>query len=183
MSKRKEIIIGGFGGQGIVLAGTILGKAATLYEKKYATMTQDYGPESRGGACRSQIIISNDPISYPYIEKEPTALVLMSQEALNTFSAKTGKETVVIIDSDLVKMRKGKRKMYSIPATRIAQELGMVAAANIAMLGFVIAITRAVSLDAIKKTVMETVPKATVETNMKAFERGYSYGLEQIKAG
>ena len=176
---RDEIVIGGLGGQGIVLAGYIMGKAAALFDRKNATHTQDYGPEARGGSCRTQVVISDDKISYPYIDN-PSVLAVMSQGAYNTYSSTIRPDTLLLIDENLVKPKN--TRLFAITATRIAQELGRTAVANIVMLGFITAVTRVVSVDAIKKAVLESVPKGTEELNMKAFDRGYSYGLEKVKA-
>ena len=178
---REEIVIGGFGGQGIVLAGNIVGKAVAIFEGKNATLTQDYGPEARGGACRAQVVISDSQISYPYTE-DPSVLVAMSQEVYTKYSPGLRKDALLLIDKDLVKAKKSKnRKILSIPATHIAQELGRTAVANIVMLGFLTAVTRIVSTDAMKKAVLGSVPKGTEELNEKAFECGYAYGLEKLK--
>ena len=179
---RDEIVIGGLGGQGIVLAGYIMGKAAALFDRKNATHTQDYGPEARGGACRTQVVISDSPISYPYID-HPSVLAVMSQGAYNTYSPAMRPDTLLLVDEDLVKLKKSKNtRLFAVPATRIAQELGRTAVANIVMLGFITAITKVVSKDAMKKAVLESVPKGTEELNMKAFDRGYAHGLEKAKA-
>jgi len=178
---RDEIILSGLGGQGIILAGYILGKAASLFDKKNATHIQDYGPEARGGACRTQVVISDSEISYPYIDN-PSILAVMSQGAYDKYSPSMHQNTVLLADEDLVKLKKSKHaSLFAVPATRIAQELGRVAVANIVMLGFITAITKVVSVEAMKKAVFESVPKGTEELNMKAFDRGYSYGLEKIK--
>jgi 2-oxoglutarate ferredoxin oxidoreductase subunit gamma len=178
---RQEIILGGFGGQGIILAGYIVGQAAAIFDKKNATLTQDYGPEARGGACRAQVVISDSIISYPYPEN-PSVLVAMSQEAYTKYAPQLGKEALLLIDEELVKPRKStNNKILAIPATHIAQELGRTAVANMAMLGFLTAVTKIITADAMKKAMMDSVPKGTEELNLKAFERGYAYGLEKLK--
>lgn len=178
---REEIIFSGLGGQGIILAGNILAKAAAIYEGKNATLTQDYGPEARGGSCRADIVISDSQISYPYVET-PVVLVAMSQEAYNKYSPRLRKDALLCIDGDLVKPRRSKNiRIFSIPATKIAQELGRAAVANIVMLGFLTAVSKIVSTEAIMKSVIESVPKGTEELNTKAFEHGYQYGLERLK--
>ncbi len=178
---REEIVIGGFGGQGIILAGFIIGQAAAIFDGRNATFTQDYGPEARGGACRAQVVISDKLVSYPYIEK-PSVLVVMSQEAYTKYAPELGKGAPLLIDKDLVKIQGSKNKAFAIPATRMAQELGRPAVANIVMLGFLTAITKIVSTDAIKKSLLQSVPKGTEELNTKAFEQGYSYGLAALRA-
>ena len=178
---REEIVLGGFGGQGIILAGYIAGEAASIYDKKNATFTQDYGPEARGGACRAQVVISEGEISYPFVEK-PTVLAVMSQEAYTKYSPLLSEGGILIIDDSMVKVdKKESRKFYSIPATKMAQELGRSAVANIVMLGFLTAVTKLISLDAMKKAVLDSVPKGTEELNMKALTAGYEYGLKQAK--
>ncbi len=178
---QQEIIISGFGGQGIILAGYIVGQAATIFDKKNVTFVQDYGPEARGGSCQAQVIISDGQISYPYINK-PSVVVVMSQEAYLKYASGINKDSFLLIDEELVKIDKPtSSKVFAIPATRIAQELGRTAVANIIMMGFLIAVTEVVSLDAMKRSILQSVPKGTEELNEKAFERGYSYGLEKTK--
>lgn len=178
---RQEIVLGGFGGQGIILAGYIVGKAAAIFDKKNVTFTQAYGPEARGGACRAQVVISNEPVSYPYVEN-PVVLAVMSQEAYTRYFPELRPDGRLLIDEELVNPDKPFKNTFKIPATRFAQELGRTAVANIVMLGFLTAITGKVSLDSMKKAVLDSVPKGTEELNTEAFERGYSYGLGQVKA-
>lgn len=175
--------MGGFGGQGIILAGYILGKAAAIFDRKNVTFTQDYGPEARGGACRAQVVISDSPISYPYVES-PSVLVVMSQEAYNRYAPGLRQDALLLIDKELVKPKESatNNKIYAMPATQIAQELGKKAIANMVMLGFLTAATKIVSTDAMKRSMIDSVPKGTEELNTKAFEHGYAYGLEKLKA-
>jgi len=179
---RTDVRLSGTGGQGIVLAGQILGQAVSLYEKgKFATLTQSYGPEARGGSCCAEVVISNEPVGYPYVIS-PRVLVIMSQEAYKKFIPNLGPETLVIIDSDLVKPTTSRTfKILSIPATNLAREMGRVVVANIIMLGFLAAVSDVVSPEALKKSILATVPEGTGEFNIKAFERGYKYGLEHRK--
>ena len=110
-------------------------------------------------------------------------LVVMSQEAYSRYTPGLPEDALLLIDKDLVKPKRSvNNKVLAIPATRIAQELGRTAVANIVMLGFLTAVTKIVSTDAMKKSVLNSVPKGTEELNEKAFERGYSYGLEILKA-
>ena len=180
MANRHEIRLCGFGGQGIILAGYIIGQAASIFDDKNATFVQDYGPEARGGACQADVIISDAPVRYPYIDT-PSVLVVMSQEAYNKCYTEKRKDTLVIVDEDLVKPReKGSVELLIVPATRIAEELGRVTVANVVMLGFFTAVTKLVSIDAMRKSILASVPKGTEELNMKSFERGYTYGLEKL---
>jgi 2-oxoglutarate ferredoxin oxidoreductase subunit gamma len=176
MTKRTEVKICGFGGQGIVLSGYIIGKAASLHDGKEAVLTQSYGPEARGGACSADVVISEINVDYPYL-KGVDVLVAMSQEAYMTYGKKIKDDALLLIDSDLVEPKDLNKniELHKIPATRIAEELGNKIVANIVMLGFFAAVTGIVSEEAMKKAVLSTVPKGTQELNEKAFNRGYQY--------
>ena len=180
MAERHEIRLCGRGGQGMILAGHITGQAASIFEHKHATLIQDYGPEARGGACRADVVISEERVLYPYINA-PSVLVAMSQEAYDKYCPKNREDTLVIIDKDLVKPKttRGKR-LLAVPAGRIAEELGRVTVANVVMLGFITAATNIVSVEAMRKAILASVPKGTEELNIGAFERGYAYGLEKL---
>lgn len=180
--KRDEIKLCGFGGQGIILSGYILGKAATIYDGKEAVLTQSYGPEARGGACSADIVISDEKIDYPYL-KDFKILVAMSQEAYGTYSKKLDKGGVLLLDDDLVTpdesmVKENRWQVHKIPATKFAEELGKKIVANIVMLGFLTAVTEIVSHEGMKKAILASVPKGTETFNEKAYERGYSHGKE-----
>jgi 2-oxoglutarate ferredoxin oxidoreductase subunit gamma len=179
-SFKKDVVITGFGGQGIVLAGSILGKAAALGDHLESTLVQSYGPESRGGACSAQVVISTQTIHYPYIT-DPDILVCMSQSAYEKYIAHLKPGGLLLTDQDLVRAKEKKEDYFSIPATRLAEELGRKMMANIIMIGFLTAITEVVSKDAAKNSVMESVPKGTEEPNNKAFQKGFDYGLAILK--
>lgn len=177
---RQEITITGFGGQGIVLAGRILGKAAVLGDHKQSTLVQSYGPEARGGACSAQVIISEGPIHYPYV-RHPDILVSMSQTGFDKFIDQLKEGGTLLIDQDLVQPQSIEGDFFSIPSTRIAEELGRKMMANIIMLGFFTAITGAVSVKAARDSVVSSVPKGTEEMNSKAFNKGYDYAVALLK--
>ncbi len=177
---RREILITGFGGQGIVLAGRILGKAAVLGDNKESTLVQAYGPEARGGACSAQVIISETAIHYPYV-RNPHILVCMSQSGFDKFIDQLREGGLLLIDQDLVKPRGADVPVFSIPATRMAEELGRKMMANIIMLGFFTAIAKAVSVEAALNTVIESVPKGTEDMNAAAFNKGCDYGFAVLK--
>jgi len=178
---RKEIRVAGFGGQGIVLSGNILGKAASIYDKRFAALMESYGPESRGGSCRAEIVISDVPIDYPYVVS-PRVQIFLSQEAYDMYGQNVPPETLVIVDSDLVNIDSSQNpKPLSIPASRMAQELGRVVVANIIMLGFLAATSDVVTYEAIKKSVLDSIPAGTEDFNMEAFELGYKYGIEHSR--
>jgi len=170
---QTKIKIGGFGGQGIILAGYILGKAASIYDKKNATLTQSYGPESRGGACSAQIIVGDEQVDYPEVIN-PDILIIMSQEAFEKFTPSLQKKGTLFYDDDLAKPTNnlGKTtKVYSIPATRYAEELGKKIVANIIMIGFFAAISGVISPDAVKDAIRSTLRSELEEVNIKAFNR------------
>ena len=179
MANRHEIRLCGYGGQGIILAGYIIGQAASIFEHKNATYIRDYGPAARGGTCRADVVISDEHVSYPYINA-PSILVAMSQQAYDRYHIENREDALVIIDEDLVKPILNKHRLLTIPARRIAEELGRVTVANVVMLGFLTAVTDILAVDAMRKSVLGSVPKGTEELNMKAFEQGYAYGREKL---
>jgi len=180
---RKEIRIAGFGGQGIVLSGYILGKAASVFDQGFSTLTQSYGPESRGGSCRAELIISDAPVDYPYVIN-PQVQISLSQEAYDKYGENAPPDTLLIVDSDLVKIDSPRNPPpLSIPASRMAQELGRPVVANIIMLGFLAATSDMVSPEALRKAVLDSIPPGTETLNMKAFELGLNYGVEHGSEG
>jgi 2-oxoglutarate ferredoxin oxidoreductase subunit gamma len=182
---RYEIRLSGFGGQGIVTAGYILGKAAALFDQHHVTFVKSYGPESRGGASSAQVIISDEEINYPRLV-EPELLVAMSQEAYLKYVQELASGGLLLIDNDLVELNDHRDDIdiRAIPATRIAEgELGRKIVANIVMLGFLAANSDAVSKDGLREAVISSIPKGTEALNIQAFERGYEYGanLYEVK--
>jgi 2-oxoglutarate ferredoxin oxidoreductase subunit gamma len=182
---RWEVKIAGFGGQGIILAGYLLGKAAAVYDRRHATMVQSYGPEARGSACNSQVIIADEPIYYPYLT-EPDVLIAMSQEAYARFAPEVKPGGLVIIERDLVALDAGRLRdeesrentvrLYALPATKIAEALGHRIVANIVMLGFLCALAPIVSPSGMREAVRSSLPKSAIELNLMAFEAGYERG-------
>ena len=177
---KKEVIVTGFGGQGIVLAGRILGMAAALGDNLKSTLVQSYGPESRGGACCAQVIISDRVIQYPYV-KDADILVCMSQSAYEKYKDQVKPDGYLLTDKDLVSPETDK-EFFAIPATRMAEELGQKMMANIIMIGFTTAVTALISQKAAREAVLSSVPKGTEEKNLQAFTKGYDYGLSKLKA-
>jgi len=182
--KLTEIRVAGFGGQGVILSAIVLGKAASIYENGFATMTQNFGPEARGGACSAQLILSDAPVLYPYVTR-PDILVVMSQEAYNRFAPELKPEGMLIVEEDLVRVSdlKGDPKVYSIPATRIAEELGKRMVLNSVMVGFFTAVSGLLSEEAVRKAVADSVPPSFRELNLKAFEKGFAYGTTALAGG
>jgi 2-oxoglutarate ferredoxin oxidoreductase subunit gamma len=179
---RLEIRLSGFGGQGIIRSGEIIGKAAVLYDGRYATFTQSYGPESRGGACAAQVAIADDPVklSYPHVI-DPAILVIMSQGAYNKYVPDFRRDGLLIIDDSLVEMDEAAEglRVMKVPATHLAEEIGRRIVANVVMLGFVAATTDVVSPEAMKRSVLDSVPKGTEELNGRAFDAGLEYGQKK----
>ena len=175
---RKEIRLSGFGGQGIILAGVILGRAASLYDNKEAVQTQSYGPEARGGASKSEVVISDDPIDFPKVIK-PDILVCLSQQAYDKYKDDIKEGGVLLVDEDLVstdKMPEVNVTMYKIPFTRIAsEEIKLPIVANIVMLGALTRLTNIVSKESMEKAILDSVPKGTEKKNLMASSKGYEF--------
>jgi len=179
---RIEVRIAGFGGQGVVLAGQLLGKAAVTYDKKKAVQTQSYGAEARGGTARSEVVIADEPIDYPKVISADI-LIAMSQEAVNRYFENLKQGATVIVDADLVSKVPACQgiKIYRVPATSIAtKEFGNQIVANMIMLGALVGLTQVVSQTAIRTAVEEGAPKGTKEVNIQALEKGLSF-VHQLK--
>lgn len=168
---RTEIRIAGFGGQGVVLAGLLLGEAA-LRDGKFAVQTQSYGPESRGGASRSEVVISNQEIDYPKVI-EADILVALSQMAFEKYRSSVKNSGTMIIDSDLVEGEGN--NLYSVPFTKMADALGKKVVANSIMLGYLLASTKVISIESMEATIRENVPQHTIDLNMKALHQGIQF--------
>jgi len=176
-----EIRLAGFGGQGVILSAIILGKAASIHQGAFATMTQNFGPEARGGACSAQLVFSDSPVLYPYIT-HPDVMVIMSQEAFVRFGSELKDGGIMIVEQDMVRVADIKKeiKVYSIPATRIAEQLGKRMVLNSVMVGFFTAITKLLDPEAVRKAIADSVPSSFRELNLKAFEKGLEYGITAL---
>lgn len=176
MNKTTEVRLTGFGGQGIILAGYITGKAASLYADLHATLTQNYGPESRGGASSIQLIISTQPIFYPVLTRTDI-LVAMSQEGYIKYAPELKPDGILLIEENLVTTKpvSSRTKTLGIPATRLAESIGKKVVTNMVMLGFMIGQTKLLPQDTMTKAIKTSVPKGTEEINLKAFMTGYEY--------
>jgi 2-oxoglutarate ferredoxin oxidoreductase subunit gamma len=181
MQHLTEIRIAGFGGQGVILSAIVIGKAACIYEGGFSTMTQSFGPEARGGACSAQVILSDEPVLYPYVTR-PDILVVMSQEAYSIFAPQLRENGTLVIERDMVRvdgLPPGVR-VYSCPATRLAEELGKKMVLNVVMVGFFGAVTGVLQPDSLREAVASSVPEAYRELNRKAFDKGYEYGIKTL---
>lgn len=176
---RKEIRFGGFGGQGIISAGNITGKAASIFDNKDAVLIQSYGPEARGGACSADVVIEKGKIDYPQIT-EPEVLVLMSQEAYDKYGSEIRDGGVMLLEEDLIEEEAppDRVRQYTVPATRIAEDLGGKIVANVVMLGVLVTVVSSLKKEEMKEAVLSSVPEGTEELNEKAFESGVEYGEE-----
>ena len=178
---RTEVRIAGFGGQGVIMTGIIIGKSASLFDGMNAVQTQSYGPEARGGASRCEVVISDEEIHYPKVQA-PDILVAMSHEALIKYLDDLKDNGILIIDPDMVDeseiadfINEHNIKVYHAPATKTAtDEIGLRIVANIVMMGAIVKVTGNVSVDAAKKSILDSVPKGTEDKNIQAFEAGYN---------
>ena len=172
-----EVKIGGLGGQGVIMSGMIIGKAASIFENKSATMTQAFGPEARGSAVSCQVIVSDEQVLYPYLVKADI-LCVMSQEAYNKYIGDMKPDGMLLVEEELVVPTGDHPHVFGIPATRYAEELGRKLVVNIVMMGFFSAVTGLVSREAALKAVRATVPPKTIELNTNAFNKGFEHGLK-----
>jgi 2-oxoglutarate ferredoxin oxidoreductase subunit gamma len=169
---RHEVRFSGFGGQGIILSAVILGRATVMYDGKFAVQTQVYGPEARGGASMSAVIIDDDPILFPKVTV-PDIYVIMSQEGFEKYGASAPVTAIMLVDSTLVHSRPA-CTCIEVPATKEAKErLGRDIVANIVMLGALVAATGVVTPQAIEKAILDSVPKGTEKLNLAAMTRGF----------
>jgi 2-oxoglutarate ferredoxin oxidoreductase subunit gamma len=175
---RHEIRVAGFGGQGMMLAGLLIGKAAALYDGKEAVLSQSYGPEARGGASNADVIISDEPIDYPLVT-HPDHFVAMFQEAYERYRPDLVKDGILLIESDLVRPFADEGPYRGIPATRIAEELGGRIAANVVMVGFFSGATGLISPQGGEQSIRDTLRPRLVDLNLKAFNAGYEYAKKQ----
>lgn len=176
---RIELRISGYGGQGIIRAGRTLAMAGSLYEGKYAVMTQSYGPETRGGSCRSDVVISDQVIDYPMVNR-PDILVAISQDGYNLNIDKVREGGTVIIDSDLVQDVRDREDVthYSASALKLAVELSNRITQNVVMLGILSGITGIVKPRSLLKVIEASFPEGTIEINTRALKEGYKLGLK-----
>lgn len=176
---RTDIRIAGFGGQGVLMCGIVIAKAASLFDHIYAVQTQSYGPEARGGASRTEVVISDEQIDYPKVE-HPEIFVAMSHEALMKYIDDIQENAILLIDPDLVYKEEiqdiindKKLRVYQSRATHVANKvIGRKIVANIVMLGSFVEVTGVISEEAAKEAIKDSVPSGTEDMNLNAFEEG-----------
>lgn len=180
MSERYEIRFSGSGGQGLILAGVIFAEAATIYDKINAVQSQSYGPEARGGASKSEVIISDQTIDFPKAQAIDLQLSL-TQESCSKYYKDIKADGTLLVDEDFVRdIPKGTFKVIKLPIIRTAsEEIGKAFVANIVALGAITAITGKVKIDSVEKAVLSRVPKGTEEMNKKALRAGYDMAKSQ----
>jgi 2-oxoglutarate ferredoxin oxidoreductase subunit gamma len=173
MSERIEIRLAGEGGQGLILAGLILAEAAVIYDHKYACQTQSYGPEARGGASKSEVVIDSEEIDYPKVIAADI-LLAMSQEGCDKYYHDLKRDGMLIVDSVNVQ-RVPTSRAYAVPITRIAEEAtGRSITANVVGLGLLVGLSGIVSRQAIERAVTDRAPRGTAEINLRALSAGFA---------
>lgn len=173
MANRYEIRLGGSGGQGLVLAGVIIGEAAAIHDGKMAVQSQSYGPEARGGMSKSDVIISDEDIDYPKAFKVDLLLAL-TQQSFSGYAKGVVDSGIIIYDTEKVKnVEDGKCRLVGLPIIATAREIGNPMVANIISIGAIVELTGVVSKDAIEKAVLNRAPRGTEEINTKALHAGY----------
>lgn len=177
--KRWEATLAGSGGQGLITAGIILAEAAVLAGLN-AVQTQSYGPESRGGATRAEVVIADGEIDYPKVTN-PDALLVLTSEAYRRYGRRLKEGGLLIADQDLVgEVPAGPYRIVRVPITRIArEELGREIVANVVALGVLAALTNAVPMEALEQAVSGRVPRGTEELNLRALRCGEAAGLKE----
>jgi len=180
MTDQKEIRVCGLGGQGVIMTGSIIGKAASIFEDRFATLVQSFGPEARGSECSAQVMIGSDAIAFPYI-RHSDVFMAFSQGAYDKFVDEMKEGAVFIYENELValddRLPTGVKK-FGIPGTRIAEEeLGRRIVFNMIMVGFFAAVAGLVDKKAMRDAVEHSVPPGTEKMNLKAFDRGFQEGL------
>ena len=177
---RHEIRLHGLGGQGIISAGRLIGEAASVRERKEAVMTEDYSPYITGGWSRADLIISDEPIDYPLVTR-PNILVAMSQDGFDDNWKSTAPDATIIVERGMVKTCPVQgRKLFSVPALSVAEELGKRLVANIVILGFLAAKTHVVSPESLQAAILARYAKAG-DLNRKAFQSGAEFASKTEK--
>ena len=170
--ERYEIRLSGSGGQGLLLGGIILAEGA-INDGKNSVQTQSYGPEARGGASKSEVIISSEEIDFPKV-RNCDILLSLTQKAYNEYSAGLKEDGILIVDSSVNAVKSGNIKIYSVPIIDSAvKDLGKPMVTNIVALGVLVEITKVITKESLEKAVLDRVPKGTEELNRKALAKGY----------
>jgi 2-oxoglutarate ferredoxin oxidoreductase subunit gamma len=180
---RYEVRLSGEGGQGLVLAGAILAEAAGVYGGKFVAYTQSYGPESRGGGCRSDLVVSDQPIDYP-ICTHLDLLLCLTQKAHDKYWPMLKKGGLLIVDSRRVQqLHPGNLRVFSVPLLETARiRAGREGVANMVCLGVIAKLSGLVTLESLLRAMRTRVPKGTTDINQRALEAGYGLAVEPATA-
>jgi 2-oxoglutarate ferredoxin oxidoreductase subunit gamma len=175
--KHWEVRLSGTGGQGLVTAGIILAEGAGIYDGLEVVQTQVYGPQSRGGASRSEVIISDQPVMYPEVT-ESDVLLAMSQEAANAYIHEQRPDGIVLVDSTFVhQIPETEASVHALPLTEMARDVARTdIVASIVALGTLATLTGMVSKTGLEAAVLARAPKGTEEANRRALYAGYEAG-------
>jgi 2-oxoglutarate ferredoxin oxidoreductase subunit gamma len=176
---QTDLTIAGVGGQGSIVAGVTLGSAAVTYDNKYATQTQAYSSELRGGFAAAWVIVSDEPIEFPRVT-QPDVLVAQAQDSISRFAAGVKPDGILIYDSDMVReIPNSVKNKYAVPATSIARNrIKTAVTANMVMLGALCNVTEVVSRTALEQAIKKAVPRGKEDLNLDAFDLGY----KEVKA-
>jgi 2-oxoglutarate ferredoxin oxidoreductase subunit gamma len=179
-TERKEILLGGLGGQGVILAGVLLGQAASA-DGLFAAGSNSYGAQARGSSCKAEVVLASEPLDYPHAEA-PDLLVCMSQGAYDAYGDTASPEGVILYDAGLVKPRSLRREL-GFPVTALSVDtLGNKQAANVLWVGIVAGFTGWFSPESLARAVEEHVPERFLALNQKALDLGLELGLEPREA-
>jgi 2-oxoglutarate ferredoxin oxidoreductase subunit gamma len=175
---RYEIRIAGFGGQGVITAGYVLANAISIHDDNYALMSQSYGPEARGGSCKSDVIVSDEPIDYPKTGKID-CLVVLSLDAYDTFLNSVKPHGIIIYEENLVKFSEKEPRAdleyYGVPVIEMAKKIGNILTANMIMLGALQYITCKTKLESLKASILDRFPDYK-DINILALKKGVELG-------
>ncbi len=172
-NKHYEIRFSGSGGQGMMLLGDIMAEAAGNHEDREIVLTKSYGPESRGGACRSELIIDERPINYPEVTR-PDLMLAMTQLSCDKYHGDLSPDGILLVDPMFVRsIPPGIKNVYAIPMTQIAKDVtGKEIAANVVAMGAIAELGEFVAIESVQQAIAERFPQALLESNQKAFDAG-----------
>lgn len=175
--ERVRLVFSGSGGQGVITAAILLAEAAVLYEGLEATQSQSYGPEARGGATRSDVIITDSPIRFPKVI-QPNILICLTQEAYNKFCGIIRPGGMLLTDSRFVTTeRKVDARQYELPMFRnVMDKIGKPIVFNICMLGTLLGLTDLIRPESVMKVLEKRIPSHFLDMNRKALDLGIELG-------
>jgi 2-oxoglutarate ferredoxin oxidoreductase subunit gamma len=176
LAVRKEVRLAGAGVHGMIEAGLVLQSAAAIYDDLNAHHVQSYGPEARGNAARSEVIISDGDIDYPKAT-QVDAMVATTQEALEQYGSDLKPDALVVVDSEVTAPDLGDRRIRHLPLFRTAEEkLGKPNLVYVVALGALVEMTQVVTKPALEAAVKDHVPRGSEELHLSALEEGYRLG-------